>query len=213
MWIERTIGANLTLDIMQSHIICQLDPCKWISFILSGQKVNVKTLPEAQRTQKLTPWLGLNLAFEPIANVATTIFYPRVTKLAQCTSKEMKDEDGTDDEDGRQCELFALFTHWLLGSGERWYPSFTPFLVQLHDARKTYGTGRKGGEDISTTSKIGRSLIVSSAIVDWDFKWIYYDTNTSPNLLLLNIPTVYRPILQFSPNLVRKLLHNVNILI
>ena len=32
------------------------------------------------------------------------------------------------------------------------------------------------------------------------FKWIYNDTNTSPNLLLLNIPTVYRPILQFSPN-------------
>ena len=42
MWIERTIGANLTMNIMQSHIICQLDPSKCISPILSGQKVNVK---------------------------------------------------------------------------------------------------------------------------------------------------------------------------
>ena len=127
--------------------------------------------------------------------------HPGVTKfkcshnVVHCTSKKTKNENGTDDEDGRQCELFALFTHWLLGSGERWYPSFTPFLVQLHDARKTYQTGRKGGEDISTTSKIGRSLI---AIVAWDFEWICYDT--SPTILLLNIPTVYRPILQFSPN-------------
>ena len=42
MWIEGTIGANLTMKIMQSHIICQFDPSKLITPILSGQKVNVK---------------------------------------------------------------------------------------------------------------------------------------------------------------------------
>ena len=52
MWIEWTIDANLTMKIMQSRMICQLDPSKRISPILSGQKVNVKIVIQKGRRAK-----------------------------------------------------------------------------------------------------------------------------------------------------------------
>ena len=42
MLTEKTIDLNLTMYVYQSHITCKLDPNKWISPILSCQKVYVK---------------------------------------------------------------------------------------------------------------------------------------------------------------------------
>ena len=52
--------------------------------------------------------------------VVVAIFYPALL-TSNVPKMYTKDENGTgtEDEDGRQCELFALFTHWLLGSEER----------------------------------------------------------------------------------------------
>ena len=42
MWVERTNDLILTIYVKQGHITCKLDPKKWISPILSCQKVYVE---------------------------------------------------------------------------------------------------------------------------------------------------------------------------
>ena len=58
MWVERTIDLNLTIYVKQSHITCKLDPNKWISPILSCQKVYVENCstkgPSGKCWRKLT---------------------------------------------------------------------------------------------------------------------------------------------------------------
>ena len=42
MWVDWTIDLNLKIYVKQSHITCKLDPNKWISPMLSCQKVYVE---------------------------------------------------------------------------------------------------------------------------------------------------------------------------
>ena len=55
MWVDRTIDLDLTIYVKQSHITCKLDPNKWISPILSCQKVYVENCSKNWSMIWLTP--------------------------------------------------------------------------------------------------------------------------------------------------------------
>ena len=112
---------------------------------------------------------------------------------------------GEDDEDGRQCWLFALF---ILRSWEvlRDDTPLSPLFLSNYRAEEKHtklGKGRRGHLHSEMRSQIGgyiASYINNHRLRFKNGSTMILFSNSSPTRLLLKLPTVYRPILQFSPN-------------
>ena len=101
---------------------------------------------------------------------------------------------------------FLRFLPFAPGKWGEMISLFHPFSCPITRQKKNIPNWGKGGEDISTPeirSQIGgyiASYINNHRLRFKNGSTMILFSNESPTLLLLKLPTVYRPILQFSPN-------------
>ena len=101
---------------------------------------------------------------------------------------------------------FLRFLPFAPGKWGEMISLFHPFSCPITRQKKNIPNWGKGGEDISTPeirSQIGGYIaryINNHGLRFKNGSTMILFSNSSPTRLLLKLPTVYRPILQFSPN-------------